>query len=293
MLSEETLTIEPSAPSPGTVVVSVSVSAPVERVWQSLTDQSIVSCWFGNLSDEMVADGTARLDFGDGDFFDLESIRLAAPKQLQYRWRFLGIGPQDTVTWQIEPADEGSLVTVTDGEPGRTHEAAMMLREGWLDFTSRLVGFHATGESTRYDWRRELNVSIEIPGTAKEIWETLSAPEKQTRWLPFNSKLQAGARAETSDEEKPRLLNLDDVSWQAPNNVKFQLNSDAWSNPTTCEIELTPSHAGQLLSVSHNGWEDISPDGAEQLRQRKRFCALWIAALKSARQTVAPAEAKA
>ncbi|MEP6636272.1 MAG: SRPBCC domain-containing protein [Acidobacteriota bacterium] len=288
MISEEKLTIEPSAPSPGTVVVSVHVSAPVERVWQSLTEPVIVSCWFGNLSDELVPGGTARLDFGDGDFFDLESIRLAAPGLLQYRWRFLGIGPQDTVTWQLEPTREGCLATVTDGEVGRTHEAAMMLRAGWLDFTSRLVRFHSTGEPTRYDWRRGLDVSLEIQSTAHETWETLSAPEGQTRWLPFNSMLQSGSRAEISDEEEPRLFSLYNVTWQTPYCVKFQMSCDDWTNPTNCQIDLTPRQAGLLLNVSHNGWEDISPDQVEQLRQRKRFCALWIAALKRARQRVAP-----
>jgi uncharacterized protein YndB with AHSA1/START domain len=286
MLSEKQFTIEGGPPAPGTVVVSVEVSASAERVWQSLTDPAIVSRWFGVLSNELETGGNARLDFGDGDFFDLESIRLERPDLVQYDWRFLGIGPLDRVTWHIQPTEIGCLVMVTDSELERSYDAAMQLREGWLDFTSRLIGFHSTGGSARYDWRRELDVSIELPGAITEIWETLCAPEWQAQWLPFNSVLQSGTEVSISDDAAPGELRLVDVTWQALYHVDFQLSSADWANPTTCQVDLVPRHTKALLNVSHNGWEQISPYQAEQIRQRKRFCALWIAALRGARRIV-------
>jgi uncharacterized protein YndB with AHSA1/START domain len=281
--SEETISVESDAP--GTVVVGVEVRAPVDVVWRSLTDSAVVASWFGDLSRELTPGGSSRLDFGDGDFFDIEAVKIDAPEALQYRWRFLGIGPQDTVTWRLEPAGNSCRVTVTDSEPERSHEAAMMLREGWLDFTSRLVEFHATGKSARYDWRRELDVGVDIPGACAETLPTLSTPEAQSHYLPFEAPLRSGATAEISDGMQPGLFSISDVQWQSRNEVEFKLSGDGWIAPTVCRIDLIPRLKGLLLNVSHNGWERISPDPAIQLQQRRRFCEHWIAALKRARQT--------
>jgi uncharacterized protein YndB with AHSA1/START domain len=285
MLKEEMLAAESNAP--GTVAVTVEVQSPPEAVWRSLTEPDVVAHWFGRLSEPLRSGGTARLDFGDGDFFNLESIELDPPTLLRYRWRFLAIGRQDTVTWRLELADGGCRVTVTDSEPGRTREAAMMLREGWLDFTKRLVDFHATGEPTRYDWRRELDVSAEILNASLDGRLTLSSPGLLANCLPFETPLQPGGPAEVSDGLQPRTFRLSDVTWRSENQIEFQLSGDGWAAPTTCQMNLQRRPADLLLNVSHNGWEQISPDPAEQLRQRKRFCAIWIAAFKRARRHVA------
>lgn len=285
MISERQL-INPSSVPTGTVVVSVEVAATVEAVWRSLTLPAVVSCWFGELSEKLSEERDARLDFGDGDFFALTSISHAPPLVLSYDWRFQGIGPLDTIIWNIQPHANGCLVTVTDSEPGRSHEAALMLREGWLDFTERLVRFHSTGESTRYDWRRELDVGIEIESPVEDVWQALFAPEAQLRWLPFNASLQSDTEAAVSDEAEPRALRLLDVEWRPYEQVVFQLRGEQWDKPTTCKMELTDHLSGTLLNVSHNGWEEISHHQVTQLQQRKRFCALWIDALKRARQMI-------
>lgn len=282
MITEQVLVDD--AVDVGTVVVTVEVSAPVERVWQSLTDPDVASLWFGALDAPLTAGGSARLDFGDGDFFDLDSVKLNFPNTVQYDWRFLGIGPCDSITWRIVANDAGCLVTVSDSQPGRPAEAAAMLREGWLDFTSRLVGFHATGRNTRYDWRRELDVGTEINASAKEVWDCLFAPDLQTQWLPFDATIESGRQVTISDELKPKELRLDDVAWQTGQQVEFQLGHSDWSQSTACRIELTARETDTLFYVSHNGWEHIDQDPSEQLNQRRRFCELWIEAVKRARQ---------
>jgi uncharacterized protein YndB with AHSA1/START domain len=285
MISERQL-INPNSVPTGTVVVSVEVEATVEAVWRSLITPAVVSRWFGELSAPLSQDGSARLAFGDGDFFDLKAISLVPPQLLRYDWRFQGTGPLDTITWHLQPYEKGCLVTVSDSEPGRTHEAAVMLREGWLDFTKRLVGFHATGESMRYDWRRELDVGIEIESPVEDVWYALFAPEAQPHWLPFNASLQSDTYATVSDEAEPLMLRLLDVEWKPCEQVVFQLSSEEWAKPTRCKLELTNHLSGTLLNVSHSGWEEIGHNPAAQLQQRKRFCTLWIDALKSSRQMI-------
>ena len=258
----------------GTVVVTVEVSAPLERVWQSLTDPDVASLLVRSFGRAADCGGSARLDFGDGDFFDLDSINLNFPNVIQYDWRFLGIGPCDSITWRLVANDAGCLVTVTDSQSGRPAEAAEMLREGWLDFTSRLVGFHATGKNTRYDWRRELDVGTEINASAKDVWDCLFAPDVLAQWLPFDAPIESGRQVTVCDELEPKELRLDDVAWQLGQQVEFLLGDENWTESTTCRIELTARETDTLFYVSHNGWEHIDQDQSEQLNQRRRFCEL-------------------
>ena len=284
MITEQKLAIDPATTMAGAVNVSVQVSAPFDKVWQSLTDADVVAQWFGDLSSDLQSGGSARLDFGDGDFFDLESIALSPPNMIEYDWKFLGIGPTDSITWRIEPNERGCLVTVEDVEPRRTREAALSLREGWLDFTARLVAFHATGQNARYDWRHELDVGLAIKGNAEQVWVSLFAPDVQTNWLPFKSSIQWGACAAVVDGAPPDVICFDQVTWQPAQRAEFQVRSDKWQKPTTCRIELTARKDDTLVYVSHNGWEYISDDRSEQLKQRKRFCELWIHSLKQAKR---------
>jgi len=141
MISEKQLATVDAAPNLlGAVNVTVQVSASIEKVWRSLTEADVVAQWFGELSSDLVSGGSARLDFDDGDFFDLDSIVVSPPDVIQYDWRFLGIGPCDSITWRIKPNEAGCLVTVNDMQPGRSAEAAMMLREsfGLLDAARRI-----------------------------------------------------------------------------------------------------------------------------------------------------------
>lgn len=284
MITEQKLAIDPATTMAGAVKVTVQVSAPFDKVWQSLTDADVVAQWFGDLSSDLQSGGNARLDFGDGDFFDLESIALSRPNMIEYDWKFLGIGPTDSITWRIEPNERGCLVTVEDVEPRRTREAALSLREGWLDFTARLVAFHATGQNARYDWRHDLDVGLPIKGTAGQVWVSLFAPDAQTQWLPFKSSIQWGACAAVVDAATPDTICFDQVTWQPAQRAEFQVRSDKWQKPTTCRIELTARNDETLVYVSHNGWEYISDNRSEQLKQRKRFCELWIASLKEAKR---------
>jgi uncharacterized protein YndB with AHSA1/START domain len=271
----------------GCVEVSLRVAAPAIGVWQALTEPASVARWFGALDSELRPHGTARFDFGDGDFFDLEVIRADPPTLLQYSWRFLGIGPLDTITWRIAQDENACLVIVTDVEPGRSREEAQRLRRGWLDFTRRLKNYLRTGKPTRYGWRQEFDAAIEIPGRAEDLWEALFHSEAQARWLPLEGQaLVDGARISIDDSIEPCVFEVSGVTWSAPRNVTFRLTHEDWLHPTTCELALSEHGFVNLLSVSHNDWKTISPRKSYQKLQRERFSALWITTLKQARQLI-------
>src|ERR1051325_7005653 len=144
---------EGSSIAPGTVEITRALSASATTAWRALTDPEVVAKWFGTLTAPFRGGEDARLEFGDGDYFLLHTLRIDPPSLLQYSWRFLGIGPLDTITWRITARGDGCLVTVTDTEPDRSPEAALLLRTGWMDFTGRLEEFLSRGLPTRYPWR--------------------------------------------------------------------------------------------------------------------------------------------
>lgn len=269
----------------GTVEVTRAVRASARQVWNSLTEPEILDQWFGSLTFPLKVGERTSLEFGDGDFFVLDVLSLEAPYTLQYVWSFLGIGPPDTVTWRINARGEGGcLFTVTDSEERRTREAASLLRKGWLDFTERLEEFLRTGRPTRYDWRRELDASIELAGERQAVWDALWETLSRRRWLPLDGSIFEGeASLRIDDGLQPSELQIFGFKFDAPESMQFSLTHEKWLNPTSCTLELTPRGRHTLLSLSNNGWESISLDGEYQKRQRRRLCEFWIDALKRAR----------
>jgi uncharacterized protein YndB with AHSA1/START domain len=279
--------IKKETSAPGTVVVSREIDASVAEVWQALTDPAIVSQWFGTLGDQLTTGQSTRLEFGDGDFFALQDIVLDPPDHLSYAWRFLGIGPLDTIDWHLYPADDGSLVTVTDREIGRTPEAALELRKGWLDFSKRLKDFFVKGKPTRYSWRHDFEGSIELAGGVRQLWEVLFDVATQARWLSLDGPVLAdGAELVLADGSEPSLLQISNLVWNPPTEVSFHVSHQRWLASTKCKLELSPHNEGAMLSVSHNHWQSTGTNKEYQKEQRKRFSEFWIATLKQARNLV-------
>jgi len=279
--------IEDAEIEPGKVEVTRTVDSPPEKVWEALTDPEKVIGWFGALSSPLVVGQSTRLDFGDGDFFSLNTRLIQPPYRLQYEWRFLGIGPLDTITWETTPKNKSSLVKVTDTEPERTHEAARLLRQGWIDFTNRLVKYLRKGKPARYPWRHEFDACIELGRNRVGVWDTLFQPGAQTRWLPLGaSDLKEGADLIIEDGLEPSAFRLREVLFIPPSQVRLEITHEDWLCPTQCSLLLSPRREDFLLSVNHNGWEAISSQEDYQKRERTRFSLLWISALQRARQLI-------
>jgi len=273
-----------STTRPGRVAVSLDVPCSVARAWQALTDPPQLACWFGTVSGPLRTGATLRLEFGDGDFFDLHDVRAEPPTSLQYGWRFMGCGPRDVITWQLQPTVAGTRIALTDDEPGRPTQVAAELRQGWLDFTQRLEQYVRTGQRTRYDWRRQLEVSIEVEVTPAWAWDHLFGPGRLTTWLPLDRSqlVDDDARLILDDGEEPGWLRVTAARPTPPGSLDFDLAHPAWRGATHCRIALEARPSGTLLSLSHLNWEAVSSDAATQRRQRARFSHFWIARLERA-----------
>ena len=265
----------------GSVEVARLIAAPIDRVFAALVDPAHTRQWFGALSTPLVDGVTATLDFEDGDFFAIEDVQVAPPARLSYRWRFLGLSALDSIEWHLEAAGDRTRVAVVDTDPLRAAEWNEALREGWRDFTSRLVRYAETGENARYAWRHELDGGVEIalpPAAACR----LLVPEVLPRWLPSGAVPQNGASWDVDDGVQPERVCLHDV--QLGERLHFTVDHPAWNAVTDASVSVRARGHGSMLSFSHSGWEHLAGGDEYQKQQRRRFAALWVSALGRARQ---------
>ena len=224
--------------------VEVTLRAPVPQpdAWAAIADPRQVRQWLGELSSELAPLRAARLELGDGDFFTLGPRRVEPPSLLEYGWRFLGLSPESLVTWTVERAHEfESIVTVRDEEPERSHDAALALATGWIDFLTRLARFLETGAWSRYACRDAVDASIELPVPIERA-RGLLTHRTQGMWLPVGRDgLEEGGSflVETGHALQVRALER-----PAADRITFALGLPGWNVETSCAIGLTARASG-------------------------------------------------
>jgi uncharacterized protein YndB with AHSA1/START domain len=116
--------------------IAADVPTPVAETWRSLTDPEVVSGWLGTLAPGFDPGATAQLDFGDGEFLLVDTIRVEAPRLLEFEYRLMGFGTPQSIAWRVQPTAIGSRVTVS-----ALRDASEAEVQGWRDFLGRLASF--------------------------------------------------------------------------------------------------------------------------------------------------------
>ena len=100
---------------------SVTLNAPLEAVWDALTDPHQLSSWFGALVDlDVRPGGTGRFVSDDGELRDAVVVAVDAPRHVTFQWWPVsgggGVsGPSTTrVSFDLEPLDDGTKLTVIE-----------------------------------------------------------------------------------------------------------------------------------------------------------------------------------
>lgn len=262
---------------PGSVTVTATLPAPLDETWSALTNSARVEQWFGALSSPLAPGAHVRLDFGDGDFFDLDVEEVDKPT-LRWSWRFMGCGARDAIELRLEEIEDGgSQITVTDCEPHRSRDAALELGEGWRDFAARLQLYLATGEQTRYDWRSDVEVWAELPLDAVAARRLVI--ESAAEWLPLEPgavNLLTASALVLTDGEQPERFFIYRVRGTGAAAVAFDLRPGCITGTLPTEISVAPHGDDAVLSVSQTGFRTLITDDASQRRIRQRFAAAWL-----------------
>jgi uncharacterized protein YndB with AHSA1/START domain len=250
---------------PGTVSVRTTVPVALGEAWAGLAEGSHIGCWFGELSGELRPGAHVRLDFADGDFFDIEVVTVTPPSRLVYEWRFLGIGPRCRVEWHAGDAAGGTEVVVADSVPGRPAEESAELGRGWVDFLERYRSYLSTGRRSRYGWRPEIDGSIELAADAQWLFDDDVYP----KWLTLGREAGAGR--------------IHDVARPSPARLEVALGTPGGPPVSTGHLELSPRPTGALLSFTHQDWERLAPSGHDVAGVRRRIIGTWIESMVGAR----------
>jgi uncharacterized protein YndB with AHSA1/START domain len=143
----------------GTILASVDIAAPIERVFQALTDPKEIVRWWGSPDAYQTTDWESDLRKGgrfraggkmpDGSRFALtgEYLVVDPPHTLVHTWEPDWVdGERTTVRIQLESIDGGARVTLRhDGFEGR-RDACASHATGWQAVLGWLAGFTAPVE---------------------------------------------------------------------------------------------------------------------------------------------------
>ena len=259
------------------VCVTQAIGASAQQIWAALTEPEHVGRWLGEISGRLSESEMVRWDQGCGDFSVLEVTRSDPPRELQYVSRPLGIGPKEAISWRITPRGRGCLVTVTDREPRRTREAAIVLRKDWLERTGRLEQLVRGGRPGDHPQIPDFRASTELPGDLPTLWDRLLGPASQTAWFPFSGPLSETGLTFDVKGDEPAQFRVVDVDLDQPGyTLSFRLAHENWLSPTDCHLGLRQRPQGVMLDIDHQGWEAISFDPEDRRRQRTWFAVLWL-----------------
>ena len=153
-----------------TVRRTITIAAPLEKVWAAVTEPSHISRWFGRTElDGAGAGAVGTMTFDDYGAIPLRVEALHEPRMVSYRWNnddALGALPDaideatsTTFTFTLEPIADGTRLTVVETGFGVTSDPAANMAshaEGWTLELDKLValvegeaGGTARGEAQR------------------------------------------------------------------------------------------------------------------------------------------------
>lgn len=268
----------------GVVRVVIRVDESIDAVWSALSDPARIGKWFGDLDQPWLVARTGRIDFGDGDFFVVTATEIVEPHLIEFEWSFLGVGPINRIRWTVSARPDGAEIAVEDSDPDRTPTEADQMVAGWTDFFGRLQRFLVTGEPERYEWREDIDGSVNLPKGDFAPLET----DSLYRWLPIASDGFRPRWFFTVDDEGPQRFRIE--NWKLESNrLTFSVEIPNATGSTSCTVEVEAIANSTRLRFMHTGWRALGlPDGRSRAL-RRRFAATWVATLERAQdQAAAP-----
>ena len=100
------------------VVVKQKINAPLEQVWNAITDKNAVKEWYFDIPDFNAAENSVFSFYGgseDEQYHHLcEVVENVPQKKFKHTWTYPEISKEKTIVrWELEPDGEGTVVNLT------------------------------------------------------------------------------------------------------------------------------------------------------------------------------------
>jgi uncharacterized protein YndB with AHSA1/START domain len=128
----------------------IHIAAPIEKVWQAVTDPAHISQWFGAVA--LDAKGVGTITWPEHDSIPLRVEQMDEPRMVAYRWNnddALGSAPTElnvatstVFTLTLEPTADGTQLTLVETGFDATSDPKGNLedhRGGWDAELDKLV----------------------------------------------------------------------------------------------------------------------------------------------------------
>jgi uncharacterized protein YndB with AHSA1/START domain len=276
------------------LVTTIEIPAPAQQVWQALTDPAALKLWLAVCQGSIEhTDRDCVLDFEDGEFFLCRTTSADAPHRLQYYWRWLGIGQATLVTWQLEPSNGGTRVTVTEDATNPPWDWQTWNGGGWPGILEQLAAYLRTGMEWRWPWRRMgPYAQIELPASVYECWDRLFSPYSLKYWLlSAHGSIAPGQTLPIFLGDASGMVDMTVHEVVQPGQsppsflpfVTYSLSRQSWGNQVGGRLWIEPAGWGRsLFQAFHYNWESL-PSGL-QLSERKILSGFWAGAMRRASQ---------
>lgn len=278
------------------LVSEVTLPFPASAVWEALVDPSRVRQWLAVCRGSWARPGEeSMLDFEDGEFFYCW-VNAADPPgderagRLHYLWRWVGIGPVTSVTWNVTPsAPCTTTVTVTEESTNPPSDWRSWNGMGWPGILEQLASHLRTATSWRWPWRRMgPYVQGEIGAPPFEAWATLTSVAALQHWLSRTAgSLAVGdpMRVTMGDASGSVVLEAHKVVEAGQEfpaflpYVEFALRRPSWDDALGGRLWIEPAGLGRsLLQVFHHNWEGVRI--SNPLEERRILTEFWISAFR-------------
>ena len=185
------------------MIVERTYDAPIERVWEAITDKNQMKHWFFEVN-AFKAEVGFEFEFsahaeGKTYLHQCKVVEVNPVTKLAYTWRYEGYEGQSLVTFELlSKAEDKTHLKLTHSDldtfpPERSEFSQENFNEGWKSLL---------GDSLRKFVEMEsFTKSIRINAGAKDIWNIVLNPDNQ--WgLAFGG----GATAETDWKEGSPII---------------------------------------------------------------------------------------
>ena len=133
----------PASLRSGLLSMRILLAAPAQRVWEWLTEVDLLRRWSPVVPDRaLVTPGPASArESGEADSVDAHVVEVTEPFRLVHRWG------EDTLTWQLGPAGDQTVLQLVDSLADRDRYAEAAA--GWHLCLGVLADRLAGGEAPR------------------------------------------------------------------------------------------------------------------------------------------------